>query len=229
MSRYQRYAIYHSPPPGALADRAAAWLGWNPETGKSCVHPQLPGLPHPAADLTQAPRKYGFHATLRAPFRLAPGLAEADLRHELAALAGGLAPVTLDGLEVAALGAFLALRPLGEIAALETLAAAIVRGSNPWRAPLNQAEIARRRPERLSQQQRDRLDAWGYPYVFDQFRFHMTLTGPLPAEELVPLTGILKDHFTPVLPVPYPIRDICLFAERADGRFEIVARYPLSG
>ena len=229
MSSYSRFALYHSPPPGPLADKTAAWLGWDAESASECEQPHLDGLPDDPEHLTRAPRKYGFHATLRAPFRLVGTLDESALRDAVAELAAMLAPVTLAGLQVAALGRFLALRPVGGIAALEAFAGDIVRGSNGWRAPMSDAERARRRPESLTPDQRALLDEWGYPYVFDQFRFHMTLTGPLDPAHLLQVIDALSAYLTPVLPAPYPITDICLFGERPDGRFEIVERYALTG
>ena len=53
------------------------------------------------------------------------------------------------------------------------------RRLDPFRAPLTPSERARRRPEDLDPRRRALLDRWGYPHVFEAFRFHMTLTGRL--------------------------------------------------
>ena len=66
---FTRYAIYYLPPAGALADFGARWLGWDVRRGAAAVQLDLPGL----RDATEAPRKYGFHGTLKPPFRLAEG------------------------------------------------------------------------------------------------------------------------------------------------------------
>lgn len=224
-----RFALYHAPPPGPLAGRAAAWLGHDLATGEAVAHPDLPGLPLPVEAITERPRKYGFHATLRAPFRPAPGMTEGALRARSAALAAGLAPVRLEGLAVAALGPFLALRPLGGTAALDAFAAAVVAGSNDWRAPLTEAEIARRNPDRLTARQRVHLDRWGYPHVMDDFRFHMTLTGPLDEAPRAAVETVLQAHLAPAIPAPYVIGDLCLCAEGEDGRFRLVDRFALGG
>jgi hypothetical protein len=226
MDQMKRLAVYYAPRPGAFADTAAGWLGWDALRGAEVPQPDLPGIPFPAI-LTAEARRYGFHGTLRAPFRLAEGLdlAEASLR--VADLAARLAPVTCEGLVMENLQGFLALTPMGCEAALLELGAAVVEGTNDLRAPLTEAEIARRRPESLSPRQRNLLDAWGYPYVMEEFRFHLTLTDRLP--DPGPTIDALSAYLAPVLPRPFLIEDLCLFGEDAAGRFHFLRRYELTG
>ena len=225
----KRFAVYYAPRQGAFAARTAAWLGWDAASGREVAQPDLPGLPRPAADLTRDPRKYGFHGTIRAPFRLGKGVRPDDAVAAVGALAAQLAPVTCKGLRMVDLHGFLALIPEGCDDALQALAAAVVEGTNSLRAPLTEAEIARRRPDQLSPRQRELLDHWGYPYVMEEFRFHLTLTGSLPQDQRAPVMAALKDHLSPVLPHPFVIEDLCLFGEDADGRFHLLHRIPLSG
>lgn len=225
----KRFAVYYAPRQGAFAARTAAWLGWDAASGREVAQPDLPGLPRPAADLTRDPRKYGFHGTIRAPFRLGKGVRPDDAVAAVGALAVQLAPVTCKGLRMVDLHGFLALIPEGCDDALQALAAAVVEGTNSLRAPLTEAEIARRRPDQLSPRQRELLDHWGYPYVMEEFRFHLTLTGSLPQDQRAPVMAALKDHLSPVLPHPFVIEDLCLFGEDADGRFHLLHRIPLSG
>lgn len=229
MDQMKRFAVYYAPRPGPLVERAAAWLGWDGASGQALPQPDLPGLPRPVADLTADPRKYGFHGTLRAPFRPASGLAADDVAAAVQALAARLTPVTCDGLHLENLHGFLALTPTGCEAALLDLAAAVVEGTDALRAPLTGAEIARRRPETLSARQRDLLARWGYPFVMEEFRFHLTLTDRLPADQAGPVARVLDDHFAPALPRPFIIEDLCLFGEDAQGRFHLLHRYALSG
>lgn len=225
----KRFAVYYAPRQGAFAARTAAWLGWDAASGREVAQPDLPGLPRPAADLTRDPRKYGFHGTIRAPFRLGEGVRPDDAVAAVGALAVQLAPATCKGLRMVDLHGFLALIPEGCNDALQALAAAVVEGTNSLRAPLTEAEIARRRPDQLSPRQRELLDHWGYPYVMEEFRFHLTLTGSLPQDQRAPVMAALKDHLSPVLPRPFVIEDLCLFGEDADGRFHLLHRIPLSG
>lgn len=224
-----RYAVYYAPRPGAFADRAAAWLGWDVAAGLALPQPDLPGLPRPAAALTVDPRRYGFHGTIRAPFRLAEGVTADDLAATLTDLAARMAPVTCEGARLENLDGFLALIPHGGEAAILDLAARVVEVTNPLRANLTEAEIARRRPQSLTLRQRELLDLWGYPFVMEEFRFHLTLTDRLPDDQAVPVAAVLQDHFAPVLPRPFEIQDLCLFGEDATGRFHLLHRYALTG
>ena len=224
MDRMNRLAVYFAPRPGAFATRAAEWLGRD-----AAAQPRLPGLPAEPAQLTAGPRRYGFHGTLRAPFRPAPDLSTRDIADAVAALASRLAAVRCDGLALENLNGFLALAPTGCEAALLELGAAVVEGTEALRAPLSADEIARRRPETLSSRQRDLLHRWGYPFVMEEFRFHLTLTDRLPQEYRLPVATALQAHFAPVLPRPLLIEDLCLFGEDDGGMFHLLHRYALTG
>lgn len=217
----KRYAIYYAPPPGAFAQAGAAWLGWDAAAGADAPQPD-PAL----MAVTVAPRKYGFHGTLKPPFRLAPGQAASDLSAAVADLAQRLAPVTLPGLQLRHLDRFLALTPEGDEAPLRALAAEVVLALERFRAPLNPAEIAKRRPERLSPRQRALLDLYGYPFVMEEFRFHLTLSDRL--AEPQPVAAWAEAHFAPHLPRPFTVDALCLFGEAEDGRFHLLERHPLT-
>lgn len=184
MTGTPRYALYFTPKPGsALARFGNAVLGTDNHTGAEVPRPE--GL----ADLTgvtDSPRVYGFHATLKAPMRLRPGTAEADLLEAASSLAADHPSVPVGPLKVATLGAFTALVPVAAPPELGLFAAECVAAFEPFRAPLTEAETARRRPERLSPRGRALLARWGYPHVFEEFRFHMTLTDALPEEARAP-------------------------------------------
>jgi hypothetical protein len=226
MDQIKRLAVYFAPREGAFAEHAAAWLGWDAARGTTAAQPDLPGIPFPAV-LTAETRRYGFHGTLRAPFRLAENVSLEDARQGVAALAAERKPVVCDGLVIESLQGFLAFTPTGCESALLDLAAAVVEGTNDLRAPLNEAEIARRRPESLTPRQRALLQTWGYPHVMEEFRFHLTLTDRLP--DPGPVQAVLAAYFAPVLPQPFRIEDLCLFGEDAAGRFHLLDRYALAG
>ena len=179
------------------------------------------------AAITATPRKYGLHATMKPPMRLATGTSEDALRAACAALAATRAPVRLEGLQVERLGRFLALRPLGDVSALNALAAACVTELDTFRAPAPDTEIEKRRAAGLSTEQDRNLIQWGYPYVLDQFRFHVTLTGKLPKGDLPAVEDYLATELTPLLPQPFEINDLALMGEAENGRFHLIQRYPL--
>ncbi|WP_300298448.1 DUF1045 domain-containing protein, partial [Ferrovibrio sp.] len=108
-----RFALYAAPPAThPLHDFAVRWLGWDPETGEPHAPQPAAGLsPARIAALTAEPRRYGFHGTLKPPFRLAKGCDEGMLILALERFAAAHAPVRLPSLQVAVLGSFIALRP----------------------------------------------------------------------------------------------------------------------
>lgn len=221
---FRRYAIYYAPGPGRFADAAAAWLGWDAVAG--CPVRQ-PDLPVPLRDWTAEPRRYGFHGTLKPPLRLAEDRSVDDLGFAVAALASRLAPVSLPRLDLTILSGFLALVP-GQSDPLTALAAEVVMALDGFRAPLTETEVARRRPDRLTGRQRELLGLYGYPYVMEEFRFHLTLSGSLSDADLRTLRPLAEAHFAPHLPRPLVISELCLFGETAAG-FHLLHRYPLTG
>ncbi len=221
---YARYALYYVPPDGPLADFGAAWLGWDLPRAREAPQPDLPGV----QEVTKAPRKYGFHATLKPPFRLAEGCSGADLDAAASMLAAGLAPARCEGLEMRVMGRFLTLIPRGDPSDLGRVAAAAVRALDRFRAQASVAELARRRGSGLTARQDALLIAWGYPYVMEEFRFHLTLTGRLPQGGIEQWCEVVQRHL-PELPQPFELDQIALCGERADGRFELIRRYPLTG
>ncbi len=219
-----RAAIFFTPPADdPLTIAAAAWLGRDAFTGAAIPQPLVPGFgPHEIAALTAAPRRYGFHATLKAPFRLADGVTQDELVHALRGFAYDTPPVTLGALRIARLSAFFALVPDGDTAAVDALAEKAVRHFEPHRAPLTTEEIERRRPADLTPTQRENLVRWGYPYVFGDFRFHMTLTGPVPEARQPDLATPLAERFGPLLARPVHIDTLSLFIEpEPDADFRV--------
>lgn len=226
---FTRYAVYYTPPPGALAEFGAKWLGWDIWAGRAVAHPHIPGLPNPIANITAKPHRYGFHATLRPPFRLAPDTTEDDLHAALSTLCAQTEPVLLQALELRRIESFLALVPMGETQPLYDLAARLVQGLDRFRAPPDKAELARRRATGLTPRQEAQLVKWGYPYVMEEFRFHMTLTGPLGAAELDVLRPTLAPMFSRLVPAALRLSDVTLVGEDPSGRFHALHRCALTG
>lgn len=227
MTTYRRYGIY-AVPHCAFYARGASWLGWDSVAGCTVAPPTVEGLPRPVAEMTATPRKYGFHGTVKPPFRLAEGMTETALRDAAAALCTGLAPVEIPALTLRRLGGFVAVVPASPAPALAHLAAETVKGLDTFRAAPSQAELDRRRKSGLSARQEVNLVQWGYPYVMEEFRFHMTLTGRL-GEDADRVAERLRKLFTPILPRPYRIDDLALVGEDAQGRFHVIHRFTLSG
>lgn len=227
MTNFKRFAVYYAPEPGPLADFGAHWLGWDMATGRFVHHPSIDGLD--IATLTATPRKYGLHGTIKPPFRLAEGCTITDLETATAALCAQMAPLQLEGLALSRLGGFLALTITGDTAPLNQLANKTVQTLDPFRAALSEAELERRRKARLSPQQEALLAKWGYPYVMEEFRFHITLTGKMPRTEAEAVRNHIEPVITPLLPRPFPVESLCLVGEDENGLFHMIRRYALTG
>lgn len=229
MSSWRRFAVYYAPRPETeLARFGAAWLGRDAERGAEVAGLEAVGLPRPRAEITARPRRYGFHATLKAPFRLAEGREAGELDAAVRELAAGLRAFDLP-LALSAEGAFLALTPRRPCAAVAAVAAACVTGLEGFRAPLTLEETRRREAAGLSAEEAAHLARWGYPYVLDAFSFHMTLTGPLAPENCAATKTALGAALGPLLAAPAAFADLCVFGEGADGDFRVLARHPLAG
>ena len=216
-----RYAIY-DPGPAALAEFGANWLGWDARRGV-----ESRGL---GGALVEVPRRYGFHATIKAPFRLAPGCSPEALVAAFDRLCAGLAPVAAEpGLQLRRIAGVLALVFEPQPPAVTALAAAVVRGLDGFRAPLTPEDRARRRPERLTDAQRALLDRWGYPWVMEEFRYHMTLTGALSPQAEAGARQRLAPLLAGLLPRPHPISGLALMGEDGAGRFHLLHHAELRG
>ncbi len=220
-----RVALYYAP---ALSDplwpAACGWLGRDPETAATLAQPDLPDIRAVTADA----RLYGFHCTLKPPMRLRTNYGA--FLDDAAALARGLAPFAMPRLHVAELSGFLAVREAEPCPALRILADACVAGVDRHRAPPDEAELARRRGGGLTAARDANLLRWGYPGVFDEWRFHMTLTRRLTDAERAVFLPAAAAHLAGALPHPRRMEDICVFTQGQPGApFMIAERLPMRG
>lgn len=231
MTGFPRYAIYHAAGADAALSRfGATLLGYDAHSGNELPFPKEALQVAPDwRDVSSDPRKYGFHATLKAPMALAPGRSEAELLAACAAFAEKRRPIPIIRPIVDAISGFIAVIPAEPIAELQELAADCVREFDSFRAPLTAEDRARRKPDRLSARQCDYLDRWGYPYVMDEFRFHMTLTGRLDADRRGPIMEMLRKRFAGLGLDTLAIDRIALFKQDdAASRFRIVGEWVLA-
>ncbi len=226
-----RWAIYFAPAPDtALARFGREWLARDADACVTLAPPVVPGLDaHDWSALTASARRYGFHATLKAPFRLRDGASPIDLARACAAFARTQRPLTIGALQVATLGDFLALLPQAAPAQLGSFAFACVRALDALRAPPTVAEQARRLAAGLTPRQIALLDGWGYPYVDDEYRFHMSLTGPLDEAQRAFLQPWLQARYAAIMATrAVTIDAISVYVEPAAGAdLSLVARFAL--
>jgi putative phosphonate metabolism protein len=230
MANYPRYAIYFVPAPGSdLNHFGADLLGYDAFGGTEAPFPD--GLVRAVPDwhdLTKDPRQYGFHATLKAPFALVPGRNEAELIAACKTFAGTARPIAMITPVVAAISGFIAVVPAQYSTELNRLAADCVRDFDQFRAPLTADDRARRNPAALTAAQVGHLDRWGYPYVMDDFRFHMTLTGRVPAERRDHLVTLLRTRFAALDLGALAVDRIAVFRQDdAASRFQVLEHFGL--
>ena len=226
-----RYAIYFAPPEESKLERVcSAVLGRCARTGTALKQPAIPGIkPAQLAELTASPRHYGLHATLKPPFFLTGPHDENELLENVSMIASKIRAFDLPGLELARIGSFLALTLTGPCPELEDLARVCVTALDPFRRPPDPEELDRRRVRGLTANQERLLNLWGYPYVLEEMRFHLTLTGSIhdPGER-ERIHAALTPLLAPVLHTPVPVREICVFRQACSQEpFTILRRFPL--
>jgi putative phosphonate metabolism protein len=227
MANHPRYAIYYAPSSDSALHRfGSTLLGYDAANGEDLPFPD--GVTADWREVTQDPRKYGFHATLKAPMALAGGTREADLLDACAAFAGRIRRIPVIDPVVDAISGFIAVIPAKRSDELEQLAADCVRDFDCFRPPLTPEDRARRNPAKLTARQCDYLDRWGYPYVMEEFRFHMTLTGRLNDERRGPIVAWLRERFAATGLTTLAVDRIALFRQDdAASRFRIIGSWPL--
>ena len=224
-----RYAIYFAPPADSpLARFGAAWLGRDAETGARLARPAVEGFSDERLErITATPRGYGFHATLAPPMRLAEGCTRGMLDAALASFAASREPFQSPPLRLAALDDFLALVLADESEPMQALEDGIIRTFHRFRAQPAPAEYIRRQTGSHTPRQEELLRQWGYPYVLDEFRFHMTLTCELDQDERRALQQTLEALTAPLCTRPLVVDGIAQFEREAKGvPFKLTRRYP---
>lgn len=228
----ERFAVYFAPAEDSLLwHRASVWLGRDATSGEMLPQAVPEGFTAPRfADLTESARRYGFHGTLRSPFRLASNCSRETLETAIAGFAKTTAPLALGPAEVRNLSGFLAIMPVEQSPDLTAFAANCVAALETCRAPLTDTERARRLPERLSARQVELLDQYGYPYVMEEYRFHMTLTDRLDEGDRAAILPAAQAYFAEALAAPLTIDRVVLFYEPEPGMpFFRLTEVPLTG
>jgi hypothetical protein len=230
MDQSARYALYFTAPPSSGLDRfGSAVIGYDAHSSRPLDLLSLAGVDPAAREaFTQEPRRYGFHATLKAPFRLGTSACSEALLEDIRTFAAGQRPVKVGRLVLAEIGRFLALVPEAAPCELGLFAGEVVAAFDRFRAPMSDAERERRQAGNLSERHKVLLDRWGYPYVFDEFRFHMTLTVPLPDDIRPTWKAALARAATEFGPLAIDAIALVMQPD-AKSRFRVVERIPLTG
>ena len=227
----QRFALYYAP---SVTDplwlRAAQWIGRDP-AGGAVAAVEIPGIDVARRiDVSESARRYGFHATLKAPMALAEGVTQAALEEALRRFGLDLPAVEIGKLKVASIDGFVALIPERQTETLTAFVARVVEAFDPFRAPLTAADREKRvRNGHLTARQIELLDRFGYPYVMEEFLFHMTLTDRLVDADREEIMAAVRDWFAPLLDKSYWLDRIALFHEPSPGApFVRLGDFPLT-
>lgn len=214
-----RVAIYFAPAATSpLWLKAAQWLGRDALTGAEYAG-DIGGIGRAEINEKSASaRRYAFHATIKSPMAVAPRKSEAELAEALTAFAAAHAPVAVGKLKLARLDGFLALIPASQPQALTDFAADVVENFEPFRAEVSAEDKAKRNAGgRLSPRHLELLDRYGYPYVMEQFQFHMTLTDRLSDTDGDRFEAALREHFGPLADAETTLDRLVLYHEAMPG------------
>jgi hypothetical protein len=225
-----RVAIYFTPPPdSALAAAAAKWLGRDERSLSLAGHEPLPSLSlQQYQEIIAAPFHYGFHGTLKPPFRLKEGASIEQVIDRLAYFSRTKHCFTLPPLAVTFMHNFFCLRPTASCSQLNTIAAETVLLFDRFRQPPSAEELAGRRRAGLTARQETLLQIWGYPYVMDEFRFHLTLTGKIKScNDRKMLKKELLQRFPTDDLEAVAFSSLALFIEEDGKPLRLLERFPL--
>ena len=226
-----RYAIYFTPhPESALAVFGARLLGYDPDKGLPVAQMELNGVDREGLiAATEAPRRYGFHATIVAPFYLGDH-SEDQLIEQFREFCERARPASLGRLAVARVDQFIALTPVNACTDVNTLERDCVTFFDSFRAPLSERDLARRGDGSLTPRQRGYLLRWGYPYIFEEFQFHMSLTGQLSTGDCDRYITALSEAYRLLSEASIPLDALSLLRQDSPkSRFRVVAREALNG
>ena len=227
----ERFAIYYAPEPfSKFHALGSAWLGRDTQTGKVLSQPSIDRMTAKRFfKLTESARHYGFHATLKPPFRLKCGMKQNLLKQAIKEICENITPFSIQ-LDIHLLGKFFALMLPKKNPGIQKLAEAMVRDIDVFRGPSTSKEIKARREKGLSRKENQNLVTWGYPYVFSEFQFHMTLTDRIQSsEEQAIIYDALQSHFEDFLKKDITIEEVCLFHQiNRQAPFTLVDRFKLS-
>lgn len=216
-----RYAIYYAPEPDSALDTfGETWLGHRGADALSAAIGNNSKVSIARIEqLTDSPRRYGFHGTLKPPFELNPANSPEGLLAAARVFARSRGAIDLPPLELAVIGKFIALTPIAESAALERLAAACVRAFEGFRTPLSKQQEEDYKLNKLTVHQEQMLEHWGYPYVMEEFRFHISLTDRIDDDdERQAVMELLTKLAQPVVSQAIRIRDLVVFAQDGVGQ-----------
>ena len=224
---YKRYAIYYVPSENSELDLfGKCWLGWDPYKGVETTKSDLSKLPSfkKFSSLVLTPKQYGFHGTIKAPFRLKNEYTYNDLENKVREISKQIHSFYFDQLIIKKLGNFIGLIPTNNLK-INAVSNKFVEELDYLRDELSESEIKKRKPHKLTSNQKQMLFKWGYPYVFNEFKFHLTLTSKLNVVEIDEVFRSLQNILKQVNLNKISFNNICIFGQKNDEKFYFVKRF----
>ena len=225
---FRRFAVYYVPEAiSQLGTLGNHWLGWSISDGEFVDRLTDPLVPKDIANITKRAQKYGFHGTLKPPMRLKAEFGQTEFLSALRQLAADQRPFTISEMRVKLIGNFLAITPSAPCPLLDQLATNLVIGLDGLRQPPDELEIAKRSSVGLTKQQHLLLKKWGYPYVLEEFRFHLTLSDALDQNRSTAILNAARTIFSAATQSPVRVSDVAAVGESETGMFHLIERVPL--
>jgi Protein of unknown function (DUF1045) len=227
---FVRYAIYYTPQPGTpLSAFGRSWFG-RANDGATLQAFSDAGLTGSGAHKPNIlPSRYnGLHAALKASFCLREGIGVDALKARLISFARRRKPVETGPLTLARNGRYLVLRPINQTPALDWLAAQCVAAFDGFARPASAAERETHQSRHLNDHQRLLLKSFGDPHVLSEYRFHITLTGPLETAHLERVAQALWPMLEEICASGVSVDGLSLFGEpRGRSPLRLIGRYRL--
>lgn len=225
---FARYAIFYTPQPGtALSAFGRSWFG-RANDGVTLQAFSDAGLSGASfARLAPAKGRYtGLHAMIMAPFTPRDGIGADALKTQLINFAARRKPMATGPLTLARAGRFLVLRPIEAMPALDWLAAQCVASFEDFAASPSDAERGEPANSNLSNAQRLLLES--DPNALSEYRFSITLTGPLDAAHLERVAQALWPVLEEICASGVTVDGLSLFGD-SGGRSppRLIGRYRL--
>ena len=228
-ANFIRYAIYYTPQPGTpLAAFGRSWFG-RANDGATLQAFSDTGLAGAATvkPLSASSRYSGLHAVFKAPFCLRDGMGPDALKARLISFASRRKQVETGPLTLARAGRYLVLRPIKPTPALDWLAAQCVAAFDGFAESPPCTHAQQGVP--LNDHQRLLLKSFGDPHVLSEYRFYITLTGPLEAAHLERVSQALWPMLEEICPSGVTVDSLSLFGE-SGGRapLRLIRRFRLA-
>jgi alpha-D-ribose 1-methylphosphonate 5-triphosphate synthase subunit PhnG len=216
-----RYAVYYVPDQDSdLYRLGSSLLGYSLREGKELPMAALPGAGAPG-EYSKKASVYGFHSTVIAPFRTQRG--KEGIASAIALALSKHAPFRLAPLRLRLLNGFPALCAEGPMDGFQALEKSLLEALYPLFLPPDPESLGRR--GELNPKQLGYFWKWGYPFVLDEHRFHMTLGDPNSSDGYI---GALKNYFPASSTDALVFGKVTLCAQESPGsRFISLGDFPL--